>query len=282
MVMCGDIGHADSHVGRTVGSARHKALTGDAGIDGDEGQSMPETDGVHAQLAVKPRDDCPLGRVVSDYAVRQFVPAGAETPPQVVLDADSVASEATEAVSVDEAALRPVEATKEAVVCRLVDPDRGDEQANATAAGGHADWSCPDCAGRCPTGGFDFLPLRPYDHSVTDEWLRLTFAAADESELRACLRRLDDAGQAVSLETLRAEPDDPDDAQTALVDLSDLTARQRETAALAVRQGYFESDGISAAELADQLDVAKATVSEHLRAVRAKVGRQLFPDENGG
>jgi DNA-binding CsgD family transcriptional regulator len=231
---------------------------------------MAETDGVHAQLAIKPREDCPLGRVVADYAVRRFVPAGAETPPQVVLDADSAAGGAG---VVDEPALRPVEETKAVVVCRLVPPDG--------EADGDSDWSCPGCSTRCPTGGFDFLPLRPYDRSVTGEWLRLTFAALDESALRACLRRLDDAGRAVSLETLRAAPDG-DDERAVLVDLSDLTERQRETAALAVRRGYFEPDGVSADELADELDVAKGTVSEHLRAVRAKVGRQLFPEENGG
>jgi DNA-binding CsgD family transcriptional regulator len=240
------------------------------------------SDGVHAELALKPRAHCPLGRVVADYVVQQFVPAGTDTPPQVVLDADSVAADdenaADEGVTVGESALRAVEATKETVICRLVDPDREGARPHEQDEG---DWSCPRCSLPCPTAGFDFLPLRPYDHSVTGEWLRLTFAAVDESTLRACLRRLDDAGRAVSLETLRAEPDEEvDDARTVLVDLSDLTTRQRETAALAVRQGYFESDGVSAAELADQLDVSKGTVSEHLRAVRAKVGRQLFPAED--
>jgi hypothetical protein len=228
------------------------------------------SDGVHAQLALKPHDDCPLGRVIGDYPVQQFVPAGAETPPQVVLDAESTALDDG---GVDDPTLRPVEETKGAVVCRLVAAENRSEERKT-------DWSCPGCETHCPAAGFDFLPLRPYDRSVTDEWLRLTFAAVDESALRACLRRLNDAGQAVSLETLRAEPDDDTEPRTVLVDLSDLTDRQRETAALAVRRGYFESDGVSAETLADQLDVSKATVSEHLRAVRAKVGRQLFPEES--
>jgi predicted DNA binding protein len=225
---------------------------------------MPE--GIHAQLAVRPREDCPLGRAVSDYPVRSFVPAQGETPPQVVLE--------TEAVAVtDDTTLRAVDTTKETVVCRLRDSDDESER-----------WTCGRCAGRCPATGFDHLPLRPYDRSVTGEWLRLAFAAVDESELRACMEYLEELARSVSLEALRANDEaDPDteEPRTVLVDLSGLTTRQRETAALAVRFGYFESEGVSADELADHLDVSKATVSEHLRAVRAKVGRQLFPTEHG-
>ena len=233
------------------------------------------SDGIHAQLALRPRQDCPLGRVVAAYAVRRLVPAQGETPPQVVLETDP-------AEAADDPALHAVEETKETVVCRLLDPD------GEAATGADADtdvdddsWSCGRCPARCPATGFDHLPLHPYDVSVTDEWLQLSFAAVDESELRACLERLEELGRSVSLEALRADSTaEVEEARAVLVDLGDLTARQRETAALAVRQGYFESEGVSAGELADQLDVSKATVSEHLRAVRAKVGRQLFPEES--
>jgi DNA-binding CsgD family transcriptional regulator len=223
-------------------------------------------DGIHAQLAVRPPEDCPLGRVVADYPVRNLVPAQGETPPQVVVedDADAVA---------DDGALSVVDETKEAVICRLT-----------PAAGDREEWVCEHCGERCPAEGFDHLPLRPYDLSVTGESLRLAFAAVDDDELRACMEELESLGRSVSLEALRADDDaepDPEDPRTVLVDLSDLTGRQRETAALAVRQGYFESDGVSAAGLADQLDVSKSTVSEHLRAVRAKVGQQLFPEADG-
>jgi DNA-binding transcriptional ArsR family regulator len=178
----------------------------------------------------------------------------------------------SEAVAVaDDATLRAVDTTKETVVCRLSGSDDESEG-----------WTCGRCPSRCPAAGFDHLPLRPYDLSVTGEWLRLAFAAVDETELRACMERLDELGRSVSLEALRAGDDadaGTEEPRTVLVDLSDLTARQRETAALAVRHGYFESEGVSAGELADHLDVSKATVSEHLRVVRAKVGRQLFPSE---
>jgi predicted DNA binding protein len=222
------------------------------------------TDGVHAQLALKPREGCPLGRVVSEYAVRTLVPAGDDTPPQVVV-------EAADADAVDDPALRPVEETKETVVCRLVGRD-GETTADD-------EWTCAACGERCPAAGFDHLPVRPYDRSVTDDWLRLAFAAVDESELRSCMDRLDELGRRVSLAALRAG-DDAEASRTVLVDLGDLTDRQRETAALAVRLGYFESGGASAGELADRLDVSKSTVSEHLRAVRAKVGTQLFPESD--
>ena len=61
------------------------------------------------------------------------------------------------------------------------------------------------------------------------------------------------------------------------VDL-DLTERQREVATVAAEMGYFERGGASAAEVAAALDISKSTLSTHLRAVSAKVFRELFAD----
>ncbi|NUC73388.1 helix-turn-helix domain-containing protein [Haloterrigena sp. SYSU A558-1] len=57
-----------------------------------------------------------------------------------------------------------------------------------------------------------------------------------------------------------------------------LTERQREVARTATRMGYYEPEGASAAEVADELDISPSTLSTHLRRIMAKVFRQLFDD----
>ena len=57
-----------------------------------------------------------------------------------------------------------------------------------------------------------------------------------------------------------------------------LTERQREVARTAARMGYYEPEGASAAEVADELDISPSTLSTHLRRIMAKAFRRLFAD----
>lgn len=58
-----------------------------------------------------------------------------------------------------------------------------------------------------------------------------------------------------------------------------LTDRQREVARAAVEAGYFDRDGPSAAEMAERLDISKATLSEHLGTVQEELVTQAFGGE---
>jgi predicted DNA binding protein len=57
-----------------------------------------------------------------------------------------------------------------------------------------------------------------------------------------------------------------------------VTDRQAEVAMVAAQKGYFNADGAPAAEIAAELDLAKSTVSEHLRIVTDTLFSQLFGD----
>jgi Predicted DNA binding protein len=57
-----------------------------------------------------------------------------------------------------------------------------------------------------------------------------------------------------------------------------VTDRQAEVAAVAAEKGYFNGDGASAGEIAADLDLAKSTVSEHLRTVTDTLFSQAFGD----
>jgi DNA-binding CsgD family transcriptional regulator len=216
-------------------------------------------DGAHAQLAIELARECPLRHVAVEYDLRRFVPARGEASPQVVVGTEDPA------ILADDPAVEAIAAAERSVVCRLRVSETG---------------SPPDpCeSDRCPTGGFDYLPVRPYARSWDDEWLRLQFAVEEIETLRTCVRRLREGGLSVSLETLGSETAETG-SRTVLVDLGVLTPRQREIAELAVEREYYDADGATAAELADRLGISKATLSEHLRTVRAKLGRQLFVSE---
>lgn len=67
-----------------------------------------------------------------------------------------------------------------------------------------------------------------------------------------------------------------DDDRQAVVDVGRLTDRQRELAKEAVAVGYFDPGGPSAEAVAADLDINKATLSEHLRAVQRTLARQAF------
>lgn len=70
--------------------------------------------------------------------------------------------------------------------------------------------------------------------------------------------------------------------QTMVPDTDSLTAqftdRQQEVVRTAVEMGYYDQDGASAQEVADELGISKSTLSTHLRRSTAKVFHHLFRD----
>jgi len=224
---------------------------------------MSDAHGVHALVAVSPPEDCPAGRVAARHDVRAFAPAGTATRPQVVL-ADADAADVAGAP-----AATPVVKTGDSVVCRLRTGDGG--------GGGGGECACS--RDRClAADGDDWLPLRPYAWAFHDDRLRLWLAARSADRVESTLEALASAGFDPSLERLGGDvPGGAADVRR--VDVSVLTDRQREVAELAVRHGYYAADGASAAELAAELDISPATLSEHLRAVISKLGPQLFGGE---
>lgn len=209
---------------------------------------MDAVDGVHARLAVE--TDCPLAALSERVPIRRFVPGG--TSPQVLVE--------TCPGDLDEEFLDPVVTTDEAIVCR-VDPEAFSE--------------CD--SDPCLARGFEFLPVAPYNLRWQDGHLHLSIAARNDDELQETLRRLQAAGIEVEPRQLATDAVG-DGTETAVIDLAALTERQRTLAARAVAADYFDPDGPSAEELAAELDINKATLSEHLRTVQREFLRQAFVD----
>jgi len=135
--------------------------------------------------------------------------------------------------------------------------------------------------GSCLANGFGFLPIDPYHTRWEGDALRCSFAALDTREVERIIEAFGHADYVVELEQLiRAGDGAPEGvsaaSETTLLDIDELTHRQREVARAAVERGYFDTDGPSAADIAEELGIAKATLSEHLRAVQRELVRQAF------
>lgn len=104
-----------------------------------------------------------------------------------------------------------------------------------------------------------------------------TYASTREDvrELVSGLRALADTVRVVGL----AVTDETGVAEEVTFDLTTLTAKQREAFELAVRRGYLEADSdLKLADLAEELGISKAALSQRMRAGQAKLIKSVFED----
>jgi predicted DNA binding protein len=118
---------------------------------------------------------------------------------------------------------------------------------------------------------------------MEDGELLVSFVLTGHEELEAIVDECEAAGLGVELRRLCVDRGDRNAADGGCrdvvpVDLGGVTDRQAEVAAVAAEEGYFDGDGASAAEIAADLDLAKSTVSEHLRTVTDTLFSQAFGD----
>lgn len=113
---------------------------------------------------------------------------------------------------------------------------------------------------------------------AVDASLVVTFLATDLETIRSVVADLRDAHESVRVRRLTRSADD-DDTSTAIVDLDALTDRQHQALSTAYRMGYFEHPkDASAGDVADELDIAIPTFTEHLAAAQRKLLDELLDD----
>lgn len=106
--------------------------------------------------------------------------------------------------------------------------------------------------------------------------LHVTLHADDVTGLREQLQELNEQSRGVRIEYLVRGRDDADESAVVPVDLQRLTDRQREVLATAYDMGYFDYPrGANASEVAAELDIQRATFTEHLNAAQSKLLDEL-------
>ncbi|SMO53109.1 helix-turn-helix domain-containing protein [Halorubrum cibi] len=258
------------------------------------------TDGIHVQLAVSACEGCPVAALsgsteVEDLRVDpvddtvEFVASEPPDDPPSVLefvefggrahgryeithDANEHARPATDGGLAVGAATDGVTAPTDAEAVASV----GNATGGDDAAG---DGVCAGCSCGGLTAAFADFPVSPRETRMDDGELLVSFVLGGHEELESVVDGFEDAGLDVELRRLLVDrcPED-ERCDVVPVDLTGVTDRQAEVAAAAAEHGYFEPDGASAADLADELGIAKSTVSEHLRIVTASLFSQIFAD----
>jgi hypothetical protein len=126
----------------------------------------------------------------------------------------------------------------------------------------------PDCP--CACLGRLGCPVARY--VARNGTLTLVFHAADYDELKAAVAALRERFPDANIKRFVRAPAGECPADAVFVDRSRLTPRQLEVLETAYEMGYFERPRrANATEVADALDIAPATFSEHLASAQAKV-----------
>lgn len=123
----------------------------------------------------------------------------------------------------------------------------------------------------CVCGRIEQLGYPVRDHRVEDGTVTLAFFVPEIAELRTVVEELAGDGYDVSIRRLVRSGDADGDALV-FVDKRQFTDRQLEVLRTADRMGYFEHPReANAGEVADALDIATATFTEHLSAAQRKL-----------
>ena len=116
------------------------------------------------------------------------------------------------------------------------------------------------------------------DIQIVDGSVMVTFMTVDLQTVRDVVSDLKERHEGVQIRRLtRSEENSGESTQQTIVDLGVLTARQQEVIETAHKMGYFDHPRrASASDVAEQLDVATPTFTEHLSAAQCKLLEELL------
>ena len=96
----------------------------------------------------------------------------------------------------------------------------------------------------------------------------------DRETLREIVQRLRDGGSNVDVYGITQS--NGENSESAVMDLTDITDKQREALTVAVEEGYYETPREADLEvLADRLDISKSAVSQRLKSIESKLIHKL-------
>jgi hypothetical protein len=255
------------------------------------------TDGIHVELAVSACDSCPVAALSSSTAVEElrvdaagdrveFVADDLPDDPPTGLDLVEFGGRAhgryeiTCERSVTDGSDAPDDtATDGGVVMDSLD-DATDVDGPTPSPTAEGDATCAGCSCGGLPAAFANFPVSPRRTEMVDGEIRVSFVLSGHEELQAVVDECEAAGLDVELRRLCVDRGGDEDPRSDIVpvDLVGVTERQAEIATVAAESGYFEAGGASAADVAAEFDLAKSTVSEHLRTVTAALFSQTFGD----
>ena len=235
------------------------------------------TDGIHVELSVSACDRCPVAALSSSTAVEDLRVDSADDRVEFV--ADDPPDDPPTGLDLVEFGGRAH--GRYEIACERPATDGGTVVGPGRAGGPGGDTACTGCSCGGLPAAFENFPVSPRRTEMEDGELLLSFVLTGHEELRAIVDECEAAGIGVELRRLCVDRGDGEGefgSDVVPVDLAGVTDRQAEIATVAAEEGYFEAGGASAADVAAEFDLAKSTVSEHLRTVTAALFSQTFGD----
>ncbi|KAB1197468.1 MULTISPECIES: helix-turn-helix domain-containing protein [Haloferax] len=130
----------------------------------------------------------------------------------------------------------------------------------------------------CLCLAFNDVGCVPRIKGVSDDVLLVETYLSDRSVISELVDRINAVAESVSLRRLTSrKPSDSVKSDPTTIDLSRLTAKQREAATLAVSEGYYETPRQTTLdELSNTLGISKSAFSERLSIVESKLATAAF------
>lgn len=119
----------------------------------------------------------------------------------------------------------------------------------------------------------------PYVRRIEGRTLYMTTYLDDRPAIRELISGLKNTVGRVHLDRLSIVAG-AERTEQAVIDLSQLTTKQRDALESAVRRGYFDGE-TTLDELAEEFDITKSALSQRLRTGQAKLVRTIFESEPG-
>lgn len=203
------------------------------------------SDGIRATVSFTTVAECPLAAVseLAESAIEQVSTS-------ITLSGASSVTEFIAPADIDHPDVEPVFSYGERTVYRTTHE------------------SPPSCP--CETVGKYDCPVHRY--VADDGRLTLVFHAPDFETLQTIMSSLREEYPSVDVERLLQPPLEGSPEERVFVNRGKLTDRQREVLTIAYEMGYFERPkGANATDIADALDIAQSTFTEHLVAAQRKL-----------
>ena len=121
---------------------------------------------------------------------------------------------------------------------------------------------------------FRDLNCVPHYEGIDEGVILVSTYLDNQADVRELIDRLRNVSSTVRLARLTAIGDETGQ-RTVLLDLSVLTAKQREALELAVGQGYYDDDDVDLESLASELEISTAALSKRLRRAQANLASEL-------
>jgi predicted DNA binding protein len=135
-----------------------------------------------------------------------------------------------------------------------------------------------DCAVSCPSKVLTDAGYVPELEEIHPERVVLGVCLDDRGEVPRIVERLRPVTERISLRQLVAIDQDQT-VDRSVLDLRDLTEKQRSAVTIAIAEGYYRRPRrASIGDIAGALDISPAAASQRLKAVESKLMRRVFAE----